>query len=83
MPGLLDRNHAPSPEDEIVTRERDLILRDSLESLGGPDREIVVLAARGYRSDEIAWLIGCSPAATRTRLCRARGRLRARLELAG
>jgi RNA polymerase sigma factor (sigma-70 family) len=83
MPGLLERDVAPSPEDEIVTRERDTILRDGLESLDGRDREIVVLAARGYRSDEIAGLIGCSPAATRTRLCRARGRLRARLQLAG
>lgn len=83
MPWLLERDVAPSPEDEIVTRERDQMLRDGLGSLAGRDREVVVLAARGYRSEEIAGLIGCSPAATRTRLCRARGRLRSRLELAG
>jgi RNA polymerase sigma-70 factor, ECF subfamily len=83
MPGLLDRGVAPSPEDEIVTRERDLMVRDGLASLGGHDREIVVLAANGYRPEEIAGIIGCTGAATRTRLFRARGRLRARLELAG
>ena len=83
MPGLLERDVAPSPEDEAVTRERDLILRDGLASLRDGDRHVVVLAARGYRSEEIARMIGCSGAATRTRLCRARGRLREQLELAG
>lgn len=83
MPGLLERGVAPSPEDEIVTRERDMMVRDGLASLGGRDREIVVLAARGYRSEEIARIIGCTGAATRTRLCRARGRLRTSLELVG
>jgi RNA polymerase sigma factor (sigma-70 family) len=83
MPGLVDRGVAPSPEDEIVTRERDRTLHAGLASLDGDDREIVVLAAQGYRPEEIARLIGCSGPATRTRLCRARGRLRAHLALAG
>ena len=83
MPGLLERDVAPSPEDEAIARERDTLLRDGLASLRDLDREIVVLAARGYRPDEISRMIGCSGAATRTRLCRARGRLRDRLELAG
>jgi RNA polymerase sigma factor (sigma-70 family) len=83
LPGLLERDVAPSPEDEILTREGHGLLHEGLASLGGNDREIVVLAAQGYRIDEIAGIIGCSGVATRTRLCRARGRLRARLELAG
>jgi len=83
MPGLLDRGVAPSPEDEVVRQERDDILRETLATLGDDDRHIVVLAAQGYRSGEIARLTGRSDAATRTRLCRARGRLRSRLELAG
>jgi len=83
MPGLLERAVAASPEDEIVDRERDQMLHDGLKALPGRDREIVVLAAQGYRAEEIAGLIGCSQAATRTRLCRARGRLRAGLESAG
>jgi RNA polymerase sigma factor (sigma-70 family) len=83
LPALFERDHAPSPEDEIVTRERDRELHDLVASLGGVDRTVVVLAAQGYRTEEIARLIGSTGAATRTRLCRARGRLRVRLELAG
>jgi RNA polymerase sigma-70 factor (ECF subfamily) len=83
MPGLLDRDVAPSPEDEVVKRERDVMVRDLLATLGGDDRQIVVLAAQGYRSGEIARMIGRSAPATRTRLCRARGRLRTQLELVG
>ncbi len=83
MPGLFERGVAPSPADEVVTRERDLVVRDALASLPAADRAVVVLAARGYPSVEIAQMIGSSGAAIRTRLCRARGRLRERLVLAG
>ena len=83
MPGLLDRGVAASPEDAVVDRERDEMLYDALASLAGDDRRIVVLAAQGYRPEEIARMIGCSGAATRTRLCRARGRLRSQLALGG
>ncbi len=83
LPGLVRRGDVRSPEDEVLDRERDLLLHDVLGSLAVDDREIVVLAARGYRPEEIAEIIGKSGAATRTRLCRARGRLRTRLELAG
>ena len=83
MPGLVDRGMAASPEEAVIDRERDELLCDALASLGVDDREIVVLAAQGYRPEEIARMIGCSGAATRTRLCRARGRLRSRLALAG
>jgi RNA polymerase sigma factor, sigma-70 family len=83
MPGLLDRDVAPSPEDEVVRNERHEVLREVLATLGGDDRQIVVLAAQGYRSAEIARITGRSGTATRTRLCRARGRLRTRLELVG
>jgi RNA polymerase sigma-70 factor (ECF subfamily) len=83
MPGLVRRDVAPSPEDEVVGRERDRVLREVLASLSADDRRIVVLAAQGYRSEEIGELTGRSSQATRTRLCRARGRLRTRLELAG
>ena len=83
LPSLLRRDVAPSPEDEVLGRERDRVLHEVLGSMSGDDRRIVVLAAQGYRSEEIADLIGRSGPATRTRLCRARGRLRARLELAG
>jgi len=83
IPRLLDRDLAPSPEDEVVSRERNELLRDVLATLGGDDRRIVVLAAEGYRPEEIARMTGRSGPAIRTRLCRARGRLRAQLEMAG
>jgi RNA polymerase sigma-70 factor (ECF subfamily) len=83
LPGLLERDVAASPEDEVIAHERDDLLRDVLATLTEPDRRVVVLAAQGYRTDEIAGIIGCSGEAIRTRLCRARGRLRTRLELAG
>lgn len=83
MPGLFERGVAASPEDEAVARERDELLHTALATLAGRDRQVVLLAAQGYRTTEIAGIIGCSGEATRTRLCRARGRLRARLELAG
>jgi RNA polymerase sigma-70 factor (ECF subfamily) len=83
MPGLLERDVAASPEDEAIAHERDDLLRDAVATLGGRDRQVVVLAAQGYRTTEIAGIIGCTGEATRTRLCRARGRLRVRLEQAG
>ena len=83
MPGLLDRGIATSPEDAALDHERDVLVREALRTLTGPDRSIVVMAARGYRPEEIAGIIGKTGPATRTRLCRARGRLRAQLELAG
>jgi len=83
MPRLLDRDVAASPEDEVVRRERNEVLHGVLATLGGDDREIVVLAAQGYRPEEIARMTGRTGPATRTRLCRARGRLRVQLEMAG
>ena len=83
MPELLERDVAPSPEDVAVSNERDEMLHQVLGSLGSVDRQVVVLAAQGYRAEEIAKVIGASGAAARTRLCRARGRLRAHLTLAG
>jgi len=83
MPGLLDRDVARSPEDEVVEREGHDLLRATLETLGDEDRQVVMLAAQGFRPEEIARITGRSQAATRTRLCRARGRLRTRLAQAG
>jgi RNA polymerase sigma-70 factor (ECF subfamily) len=83
LPGLLDRDLASSPEDEVLERERDRVVHDALATLAGHDRQIVVMAARGYRPEEIAGIIGKSGQATRTQLCRARSRLRSRLEMAG
>jgi RNA polymerase sigma-70 factor (ECF subfamily) len=82
MPGLLDRRLGESPEEEVVRRERDDVVREALATLDDDDREVVLMAASGYRPVEIAGMTGRSSEATRTRLCRARGRLRGTL-LAG
>lgn len=72
-----------SPEDVVTERERDEGLAAALAGLRETDREIILLAAYGYRGPEIAERIGRTQAATRTLLCRARIRLRERLVLAG
>jgi RNA polymerase sigma-70 factor (ECF subfamily) len=83
MPRLAQPEVAPSPEDEVLRHERDAVLREGLASLRADDRSIVLLAADGYRPEEIALMIGRSGQVTRTRLCRARGRLRDRLGVLG
>ena len=53
---------------------------DALRSLSSRDRDVLALSAwEGLRADEIAIVVGCSPAAARVRLHRARGRLRTAL----
>lgn len=83
LPAILDRGLAPSPEEMVVEHERDRFVREALSDLEPDDRAIVVLAASGYRPGEIAGLTGRSGPATRTRLCRARGRIRAQLRMVG
>jgi RNA polymerase sigma factor (sigma-70 family) len=82
MPALLERGVAESPEDTVIDRERDEQLSKALDSLRGDDRRIVVLAALGYKPEEIAHMTGVSGPVLRTRLCRARGRLRSHPALA-
>jgi RNA polymerase sigma factor (sigma-70 family) len=82
MPALLERGVAESPEDTVIDRERHEQLSEALDSLAGDDRRIVVLAALGYRPGEIAAMTGVSGPVLRTRLCRARGRLRSHPALA-
>ena len=80
-PALYDRRVGGSPEDEVLRRERDALIRDALASLSETDRAAVVMAAEGYRGPEIARALARTQAATRTLLCRARTRLRGSLAL--
>ncbi len=68
-----------SAEDSIVNRERDRDLAGALAAAREHDRTVMLLAAQGYRASEIGERIGRTELATRTLLCRARGRLRAEM----
>ena len=80
-PALFDRRVGESPEEEVVRRERDALLREALDGLSATDRRAVVMAAEGYAGPEIARALARTQAATRTLLCRARARLRGNLTL--
>jgi RNA polymerase sigma-70 factor, ECF subfamily len=79
MDRLAEHDSLPSTEESIVGRERDRSIAEALSEASADDRQAMLLAAQGYRSREIAHQLGRSEAAARTLLCRARGRLRARI----
>ena len=66
---------APDHADEVVGTER---VRAALRRLSPEDRELVTLTVwEGLEPREVARVLGVRPGAVRTRLSRARGRLRA------
>jgi RNA polymerase sigma factor (sigma-70 family) len=70
---VADAQARPAHEDTLVAT-------DALGSLGDDDRELLMLAAwEGLGSHELGRVLGCSPAAARVRLHRARARLRVAL----
>jgi RNA polymerase sigma-70 factor, ECF subfamily len=74
--GLALRDDIPSTEETIVARERDAEVYRALAAARSDDRDAIILAARGYRTSEIAAHVGRTELATRALLCRARGRMR-------
>jgi RNA polymerase sigma-70 factor (ECF subfamily) len=63
-----------SPDLDLPSR---LAVRDALGMLGEPDRELLMLTAwEGLEPREVAAVLRISPSAVRTRLSRARTRLR-------
>ena len=76
---LADRDNTVSTEDTILRRERDEAIAGALADARGDDRTAMLLAAQGYRATEIGRRLGRTELATRTLLCRARGRLKLRL----
>jgi RNA polymerase sigma-70 factor, ECF subfamily len=76
-------DHQPSPEDVMLTRERDRTLALALSRLPADARVALLLAARGMGAPEIGVVIHRTPAATRTYLCRSRVRLRDELAVLG
>jgi RNA polymerase sigma-70 factor, ECF subfamily len=72
-----------SAEEHYLLREASVELRGALLELSPADRTALLMAAQGYSGAEIAQAVGRSSAAIRTRLCRARGRLRDLLQPTG
>ena len=73
---LVSWDEARSTEDTIIRRERDGEVIRALAAARSDDRDAIVLAASGYRTNEIAARLGRTELATRALLCRARGRVR-------
>ncbi len=72
-----------SPEAIAIEAEDGRVLHRALGELSKADRQALVLAAQGYRGQEIALALGRTDGATRTLLCRARTKVRERLVAAG
>lgn len=69
----------PTPETIVIEAEDGRMLHEALDELSFTDRRALVLAAHGYRGQEIARALGRTDAATRTLLCRARSKVRDRM----
>lgn len=76
---FVNRDAAPSPEDDFVRRERGAALHRALAALPTDARIALLLATNGHSGQEVAALMGRSEGATRTLLWRARRELRERM----
>ena len=72
---------ATSAEDTVLERETSAQLASALDRLSAPDRRLLLAAAAGATGAELAAASGRTNGCVRTRLCRARQRLR--IELSG
>jgi RNA polymerase sigma factor (sigma-70 family) len=77
---LVDHRTAPAPDETILRGETRREVGDALAELPVDDRTALMLAAHGFSGREIAAALGRSELATRSLICRARIRLRERLE---
>lgn len=74
------RDPALTPDGEVETRELGTLLAQELAALRADQREIIVLRdVQGLSYEEIAEVLGCSVAAVKSKLFRARSVLRKRL----
>ena len=78
------RSHDPLPLEQLEREETFGQLRDVLEQLSKPDREILTLRyALDYDTNQIADVLAIAPTAVHMRLSRARQRLAERLKAQG
>jgi RNA polymerase sigma factor (sigma-70 family) len=68
------------PRREEATDEQGIVMRACLDALSADDREVLMLSGwEGLGATEVGRVLGCSSAAARIRLHRARGRLNAEM----
>ena len=80
LPFLIRPGTVEGPEREYLRRDEERQLAAALSRLSPLERTALILASRGFSGREVAATIGKSEMATRTLMCRARLKLRARLE---
>lgn len=88
---VVDRRAAELPQPDTAADPGDIVVEGELAravgavlgELSRPEQDALLLAAQGYGGPEIAAWIGRTPGATRTLLCRARGKIRDRILAAG
>jgi RNA polymerase sigma-70 factor (ECF subfamily) len=73
-------DHAPDPEQQAAGREVQAALAAAIESLDGPQREVLVLRdIEGLSAPDVAKVLGSSVQAVKSRLHRARVSVRERV----
>ena len=82
QPRLVEIGDCRSAEEQWLEVERNRQVQAVLAGLDAIDRRSLVMAALGYSGAEIGQVIGRSENAVRTRLCRARSRIRTELDQA-
>lgn len=80
-PSLLSRDVAVSTEELVLRHDDEARIGAALAEMRPYEREVLVMAASGLSGPEIATQIGRTQVATRTLLCRARLRLRDRVDV--
>lgn len=73
---LVERDVVPSLDEAVLRRERNHQLSAILASTRATDRDALTMAASGHSTRDIAAHLGRTEIATRTLICRARGRMR-------
>jgi RNA polymerase sigma-70 factor (ECF subfamily) len=76
---VLDALPRDTDPDDATGSDHDLVA--ALQSLPLIDQQLLGLTGEGYSTTEAAEAVGVSPGAARTRISRARQRLRARLDI--
>ncbi len=71
------RDNLPNPEEQTLIREEQRILLDCIDKLADEHREVTILRdINGFSYEEIAVIAGCSIGTVKSRISRARLRLR-------